>query len=247
MESEEVALFFDMDETIIATDTIFAFFDKFGKKDKAEQVYEWSKNNPEKIAEVYKIPVENVYPGMDVELICKEIISENEGISLDTFTDLVNELPFYNGAEEFFLNFKNKYGNNMFIVSSSFEPIAQGIANKLGIPMENVIATKLREENEKITEFIGPVMEAENKATAVQELAEKNNLKLKNCVGVGDGKHDHFFIRAITDSGGLGIAVSKDETLVTNSKAQIVMPTPDYNKISTAINNFAEKLASKEQ
>jgi HAD superfamily phosphoserine phosphatase-like hydrolase len=247
MANEKIALFFDMDETIIATDTIFAFFDKFGKKEKAEQVYEWSKNNPEKVAEMYKIPLEEVYPGIDVELICKEIIAENDGIRLEVFEKLVAELPIYEGAENFFSDFMNKYGNNTFIVSSSFEPIAKGVAKRLGIPTENVIATKLLEENGMITKFIGPVIEAEKKELAVKTIAEKNNLMLKNCVGAGDGKHDHFFIRSITSAGGLGIAVSEDETLITNSKAQVVMPKPDYNDISTAINNFAEKVLNLEK
>ncbi|MBT7240937.1 MAG: HAD-IB family phosphatase [Candidatus Diapherotrites archaeon] len=242
MENEKIALFFDMDETIVSTDTIFSLFDEFGKKEKGEEIYEWSKNNPKKVADLYNIPIEEIYPGMDVELICKEIIEENKGIPLNKFEELVNALPIYEGAEKFFSDFMRKYGNNVFIISSSFEPIARGIAKKLGIPIENVIATKLLKENEKITKFIGPVLEAEKKEDALKEITTKNNILLKNCVGVGDGKHDHFFIKAITASGGLGIAVSKDKTLIENSGAQVIMSIPDYTKISTAVNDFAEKL-----
>ena len=240
----EIALFFDMDETIIAKDTIFAFFEKFGKKEKGEEVYEWSKNNPEKISQMYGISKEDVYPGMDVELICKEIIKEHNGVPLESFEELVNELPFYPRAEQFFLEFKEKYGDNIFIVSSSYDPIAKGIAKKIGIPIENVVATKLLEEDGKITKFIGPVMEAEKKEEAIKKIAKENNIDLQNCVGAGDGKHDHFFIRAITNAGGLGIATSKNEMLVTNSKAQIIMNEANYAKITEVVDDFAKKLAS---
>jgi len=97
-----LAFAFDLDDTIVPTDTIFEFFGLYGKKERAEKIYELSCTAPQKLALEYGIPAEKVYPAMDVELVLGEIVKENGPIPVGKFEGLALIVPLCEGAPEFF-------------------------------------------------------------------------------------------------------------------------------------------------
>ena len=237
----KLAFVFDMDDTIVPTDTIFAFFELYGKKEKAEELYEWSKEAPEKIAKAYAMPLEKVYKGIDVELLLNEVVAERGPIPVEKFRQVAEKLPLFTGVKEFFAKLQGKYGENLFLLTSSYEPVAKAVAKRIGVLEENVMATKLRESARKVTGFLGPVMEAEMKEKTMRKMMGERGISLRNCVAVGDGLLDKYFIGAVVRAGGLGIAVSDKKELVEYSKAQVSMKEPVYAGIWKSIEEFGSK------
>ena len=238
---KKLAFVFDLDGTIVPADTVFEFFGLYGKKERAEKIYGLSCNAPKKLASECGIciPAEKIYPGIDVEIVLGEIVEENGPIPLEKFEELALTVPLCKGAPEFFAKLRERYGGNIFIVSSTFQPLGRAIAKRLGLDEENVLATRLREEGGRVIGFLGPVMEAGEKEIALRNAAARRKLSLKDFVAVGDGSQDWYFMKAVADAGGLGIAVSANRELVRKAGPKVVMEAPDFGKIWVEIEKFA--------
>src|SRR3989344_3929585 len=102
---KKIALVFDVDGTITKEDTIFLFFELFGKRKEAEQIYRWAKRNPKRILKEYGIPEKEIFPSIDVELILKEILQEKKAIPIEVFENIGKKAKLWTGAKEFFRYF----------------------------------------------------------------------------------------------------------------------------------------------
>jgi HAD superfamily phosphoserine phosphatase-like hydrolase len=228
----------DIDGTLWEGDSIFALFERYGKRERAEAVYGWSASAPEKIAAEYGMPVERVYPGIDVELILEEIVRENGPIEASVFEGMANEVRLLEGAEPLFAALAAQ-GIDAYLVSTAYEPFASALAMRLGIPAKNVIATKLAMQDGRATGFRGPVIEGERKEAQVRKLAQLTGIPLSRFVAIGDGAMDKWWLRAVAQEGGLAVAVSDNRNLVEYARPGLAMERPDFKAIIAEILKFA--------
>lgn len=200
----------DLDETLTTSDSIFDFFDLFGKTKEAKLLYKWSLNSPERISEKYGIPLNKIYPSMDVELVLKEILKNRE-IPTSVFEKLAKRTKFAKGARELVRSSKSLC--EVFVLTCAYRPLAILLTRRLGVKKENVFSTNLRISKGKVAGFVGPIMDAETKATQIAEIQRITKVPLKRFIGLGDSASDAPFIGRITAAGGLGLAVKKQRQL----------------------------------
>jgi len=201
----------DIDGTITAEDSILAFFGRFGKRNRAEQLWKWSKEKPERAAQELGIPLNRVYPSMDIEVVFKEILEENGPVALDVFAEVAKGAALAKSAEAF-IRTTQTWGE-VVLLSAMFQPQAEAFAKRFGLPAQSAFATKLRRQGSCVTEFTGPVCEGQVKAETLETIREKTGVPLSRFVGIGDSASDAPFIKRIVQAGGLGLAVSKDAEL----------------------------------
>ncbi|MDP2717702.1 MAG: HAD family hydrolase [Candidatus Micrarchaeota archaeon] len=201
----------DIDETLTAEDSILAFFDRFGKRRRAEQVWQWSRANPEKIESEFGIPRSDVRPSMDVELVLKEILAEGNRIDVAEFEKTARSTALAPGAKKLMATASSL--GDVFLLSAMFQPQAEAFARRLGVPAENAVATRLFISGRRVTGFLGPLMEGTAKADALDVIAKQTGIPLSRFAGIGDSASDAPFIRRIVRAGGLGMAVTGDTAL----------------------------------
>ncbi len=205
----------DIDGTISKSNALSQFFGSFGKLGLSERMHRARANS-------------------DIKLALNLIAKQNHGIPLERFSDIARLADFFDAVPEFFDNVQKASGR-VALVSAAYEPIAQAVARKAGIQEAIVCATRVKIRGNRVTGFLGPVMFGEVKASAVQEVSDELGVPLSRFVGLGDSESDAYFLRLISDSQGLAIAVSSKQQLVEKAKPSIVMDKPDYAKIWGAV------------
>jgi HAD superfamily phosphoserine phosphatase-like hydrolase len=206
----KIAVVLDQDGTLTPNDTIFDFFDAFGKRELGERIYEWSKNAPERIEREFGIPRSKVYESIDVELVAREILRENGVIKKKVFYDIATNAKIFGGVERFITAIRGE-GFPVFVASATYEPIARAFAKRVGIAVENVGATKMAlDAGGNATGFVGPVMERGVKAEFVKAASRKAGVPLAQFVGIGDSASDDPFLNAISNAGGLSIKLNAE-------------------------------------
>ncbi len=222
----KIAVVLDQDGTLTPNDTILDFYAVFGKRERGERVYEWSKNAPERIEREFRIPKNNVYESIDVELIAREIFRENGAIKKRVFKEIAERAELFNGVEEFVAALRGE-GFSVLVASATYEPIMRAFAKRVGIASENVGATKLAlDAAGNAVGFVGPVMEREAKADFVKRVSKKTRIPLARFVGIEDSASDDPFLDAISGAGGLSIKLNVE---------------PDFRAITKKILKFAER------
>jgi len=236
----KIALVFDVDETITREDTIFQFFDVFGKRKEAGRIYRWAKSNPKRILKEYGIPEKEIYPSIDVELILKEILSEKGAIPIEVFENIGKKAELAEGALEFFSYFGRKRQFEVFLITSEYRPIAEAIAKRLVVPRKNIFSTELKIARGKVVGFRGPVMESEEKLSALRQIA-KRGFAYSSIFAFGDSESDKYFIGEAVRKRGIGVAVRKNAELIRFAKPQYVQRVPDFEKLMKIVTKEAEK------
>ena len=210
----KIVLATDVDGTLTepGSDTIFDFFGLYEKKEESEELYEWSLNAPEKISAKYGIPLDRVFPSIDVEILLKQIITEQDGVAQSVFEKIGREARLAEGARELVAEAQGM--GAVFFLTCAFEPTALAIAKRLGVEEENVFCTRLEEHGGKVIGFKGPVMEAEVKRAALQDICGKTRAPLNRFVGLGDSSSDAPFVKGIIEAGGLGLVLGGNKKLL---------------------------------
>jgi phosphoserine phosphatase len=216
----------DQDGTLTPADTILDFYAAFGKRERGEKIYEWSKNAPQRIEREFGIPQSKVYESIDVELIAKEIFRENGAVKKRVFEEIASKAKIFDGVKEFVAAMRGE-GFQVFVASATYEPISLAFAKRVGISTQNVGATKLELDSKgNAVGFVGPVMERGVKADFVRRTSKKTGVAWSRFVGIGNSASDDPFLDAISNAGGLSIKLNAE---------------PDFAAITKKVMEYAEK------
>ncbi len=215
---KKIAVVLDQDGTLTPNDTMFDFYEAFGKRELGERVYEWSKNAPEKIEKEFGVPKSQVYESIDVELVAREVLRENGTVKKRVFEEIAGRAEIFPGVKEFIATLRSN-DFPVFVASATYEPIARAFAKRVGIPVENVGATKMTLDAEgNAVGFAGPAMESEAKADFVRRVSKKIGIPLSRFAGIGDSASDDPFLYAISGAGGLSIKLNAEPNFAAITK-----------------------------
>ena len=123
-----------------------------------------------------------------------------KGLDAAAVDALAERLPINEGLREMVTTLKAR-GMTLAIFSGGFLPIARRLQADYGF--DEVVANVLEVESGKVTgRVIPPVVNGEQKATALQDLAQRLGVGMEACIAVGDGANDLSMMAAA----GLGVA-----------------------------------------
>ena len=174
---------FDMDSTLIATEVIDELADRFSVGEKVRAITAKAMAGELDFADSLRRRV--------------ELLEGMESIDLE---QVASKIPLAEGAESLFKTL-NHLGYKTAIISGGFTFFGNQLKEKLGI--DYVFGNQLEIQEGKITgKLIGQIIGAEQKAEILENIAQKENISLKQTIAVGDGANDLPMLSVA----GLGIA-----------------------------------------
>ena len=189
---------FDMDSTLIQAEVI----DELAK---AAGVGE----------QVAAITERAMHGELDFRASVKERLALLEGLPESVLEEVGASLRLTEGAETLFAELK-RLGYKTAILSGGFSYFARQLQHKLGI--DYVYANELQIVDGKLTGVaVEPIVDAQRKADLLQQLAEKEGLRLEQTIAVGDGAND----LPMLGQAGLGVAF-RAKPLVKQSAKQAI-------------------------
>lgn len=174
---------FDMDSTLIQTEVIDELAAAAGVGDQVAAITESAMRGEIDFSESFRRRMA-LLEGMDESVL--------EGIA--------QRLPITEGAERLIKNLR-RIGYKVAILSGGFTYFANHLKEKLGI--DYVYANQLDFADGKLTGKVkGTIVDGQEKARLLRELAAKEGVKLEQVIAVGDGAND----LPMLSIAGLGIA-----------------------------------------
>lgn len=148
---------------------------------------------------------------MNGEMNFKDALQERvrllKGLPVEVLERIYSRVEFTEGAKELISALK-RAGYKIAVVSGSFTYFTNRIKEELGI--DYAFGNELEIVDGKLTgRVVGRIIDAEEKARIVEEIAKKEGIKIENVVAVGDGANDRIMI----EKAGLGIAFNAKEVL----------------------------------
>ena len=205
--SAPVAAFFDLDKTIIATSSAFAFGKEFfnsGMITRQEAVdlylskasYMWVGQSSEKM-DTTRDSLAQMVAGWPVD--------EVQRITTETMHTVVTP-AIYAEARELIAHHQAA-GHDVIIISASAAILVEPIARELGV--DTVVATELEIEDGKLTGTITRYLKGDAKAQAVEQFAADNGYNLGASYAYSDSATDIPMLKLV----GNPIAVNPDRAL----------------------------------
>ncbi|SDC62153.1 HAD-superfamily subfamily IB hydrolase, TIGR01490 [Rhodococcus tukisamuensis] len=202
-----MAAFFDLDKTIIAKSSTFAFSKPFFdqglinrrsvlKSSYAHFLFMLSGADHDQM-ERMRAHLTNMCAGWDVEQV-RAVVAE-------TLHDIVDPLVFAEAAD--LIADHKLRGHDVVVVSASGEEVVAPIARALGAT--HYSATRMAVEDGKFTGDLDFYCYGEGKVQAIRELAEANNYDLARCYAYSDSATDLPMLGAV----GHPTAVNPDRAL----------------------------------
>ena len=137
------------------------------------------------------------------------------GLDESYLEQIAARLPLTEGVERLFFMLK-KLGYRTAIISGGFTYFGDYLRQQLGV--DYVVANTLEIESGKLTgQVVGGIVDAQQKAVALKEIAAKENISLEQTIAVGDGANDLEMLIAA----GLGIAYHAKAIVRVRSKHAI--------------------------
>ncbi|MDI9646054.1 MAG: phosphoserine phosphatase SerB [Archaeoglobales archaeon] len=187
---EKRLVVFDMDSTLVDAEII----DELAKE---AGVYE----------EVKRLTEKAMKGEMDFKSALVERVKLLKGLPAEVLEKIYSNIKLTNGAKELIMNLKQA-GYKVAVVSGGFSYFTDRLKEELGL--DYAFGNELEIKDGKITGRIkGRVIDAEEKAKIIDEIAKIENIKPENIVAVGDGANDRLMI----EKAGLGIAFNAKEAL----------------------------------
>jgi len=182
------AAFFDLDKTVIAKSSVLAFSRPFYhgglitrravlKSAYAQFVFLAGGADHDQMERMREY-LSQLCRGWNVQQV-REIVAE-------TLHELIDPIIYEEAAS--LIEEHHAAGRDVVIVSSSGSEVVEPIGELLGA--DRVIATRMREEDGRYTGEIDFYAYAENKASAIRELAEAEGYDLSRCYAYSDSATD---------------------------------------------------------
>ena len=179
---------FDMDSTLIQTEVIDEMAKAAGVEKEVKEITELAMNG--------KVD-------FDESLIKR--VQKLKGLEVSKLQDILENLPFNHGVEEFVGTVKS-LGYKLALISGGFSFFADALKEKLGL--DYAFANGLEIQNQKLTGRLkGTIVNPEQKALLVNLLAQQEAISLEQVVAIGDGANDIPML----STAGLGIAFHAKE------------------------------------
>lgn len=192
---ERTAAFFDLDKTVIATSSMLAFSGQFytagliGRKDVIRSAYGRA---------LY------LAAGADhsrMERLRTELSALVTGWPVQTVRDIVAETlhkvvePLIYDEARALIAWHREQGHEVVLVTSAGEDVAEPVGRLLGF--DQIISTRMAVENGCYTGEIVFYAYADQKVTAIRELAAERGYDLGDCFGYSDSITDLPLLRAV--------------------------------------------------
>jgi len=111
-----------------------------------------------------------------------------EGLSEDIFQWLKPRIELTPGVEQL-ISAVHAIGGKIGAVSGGFSQVLEPLANQIGL--DYWMANRLEVSDGKLTgNLVGPVIDAEAKATALKSWASASGVSLEQTIAIGDGAND---------------------------------------------------------
>lgn len=186
--SGRVAAFFDLDKTIIATSSAFAFGRGFldnGMISRSEAL------------ELFLTKTSYMFNGqssnrMDAtrdrlaDMVAGWPVADVRRVVADTMSTVVT--PAIYGEARELIDWHREQGHDIVLLSASASLLVEPIADELGI--DRVVATEVEVVEGKLTGAITRYLKGEQKAEAIRELVEKRNYDLAASYAYSDSLTD---------------------------------------------------------
>lgn len=189
---------FDMDSTLIQHEVIDEMAAAFGIGEKVKLITERAMNGELNFNEalIERVSLLKGFPRSEMELI-------------------MSRLRLTPGARKLIEEVKKK-GYKTAIISGGFKYFAENFKTRLGI--DYAFANDLEWDGEVLSgKVLGKIINAQEKAHILEELAKKEGLTLEQVVAVGDGANDLLMLA----KAGLGIAFHAKEKVKRQARHQM--------------------------
>lgn len=190
LQRDKRLIIFDMDSTIVDAEIIVELARAAGVEKEVEDL---------------------TRRAMEGELSFKEALKERvrllKGLPVEVLEKIYDEIKLTEGAKELIQSLKAS-GYKVALVSGGFTYFTEKLKKELGL--DYAFGNELEIENGKLTGRIkGKVIDSEEKARIIDELARNEGISKENIVAVGDGANDRIMI----ENAGLGIAFNAKRAL----------------------------------
>jgi|Deesub1362A_J573_1020465.scaffolds.fasta_scaffold00218_14 phosphoserine phosphatase len=189
-EKSERLIVFDMDSTIIDAEII----DELAKVAGVEE-------------EVKNLTKQAMEGKLNFEEALKERVKLLKGLPVEVLEKIYRKIKLTEGAKELIKSLKES-GYKVALVSGGFTYFTDRLKEELDL--DYAFGNVLEIEDGKLTGRIkGRIIDANEKARIIEEIARKEGISRENVVAVGDGANDRIMI----ENAGLGIAFNAKEAL----------------------------------
>lgn len=174
---------FDMDSTLIQAEVIVELAKMAGVGDKVNEITEAAMRGE-----------------IDFKESFRQRVALLKGLKKEQLDKINETLPLTEGAELVTRTLKG-LGYKLGILSGGFTFVGEYLKERLGF--DYVSANELVMEDGKVTgEVTGRIIDGEQKAALLRELAQRENITIEQTIAVGDGANDLPMISIA----GLGVA-----------------------------------------
>jgi phosphoserine phosphatase len=185
---------FDMDSTLIQTEVIDEMADAAGVGKNIREITELAMNGE-----------------MDFNESLMKRVSKLKGLKEEKLHEILDTLPLTEGVPEFIKTVKS-LGYKVALISGGFTFFAEALKEKLGL--DYAFANELDILDGELTgHIVGPIVNAEQKATLLKLITQQENISMEQVVAIGDGANDLPMLNAA----GLGIAYHAKEIVKTQA------------------------------
>ncbi|KAJ5692664.1 Phosphoserine phosphatase [Penicillium macrosclerotiorum] len=191
---------FDMDSTLINNECIDEIAKFIGVEKQVSDITERAMNGE-----------------LDFSASLRERVGLLKGVPADVFDKLKSVLTIANGARELCRALKS-LGFKMAVLSGGFQPLAEWLAEQLGIDIAVANHLEIDPETQTLTGKLvpnKPIIDAAQKRALLKSIAAEHNIPLSQTMAVGDGANDLLMLH----TAGLGVAWRA------KSKVQLEAPT----------------------
>ncbi len=189
-EREKRLIVFDMDSTLVDAEII----DELAKYAGVEE-------------EVKRITERAMKGEIDFKKALEERVKLLKGLPVEVLEKIYKNIRLTEGARELIQALK-RAGYKVAVVSGGFTYFTERLKEELGL--DYAFGNELEIKDGKLTGKIkGRIIDAEEKARIIEEIAKKEGISKENVVAVGDGANDRIMIK----NAGLGIAFNAKEVL----------------------------------
>lgn len=202
-----IAAFFDLDKTIIATSSAFAFGKEFFNNGMITR---------QEALDLYLTKASYMLVGQSSEQMdtTRDALAHMiTGWNVDDITRITTETmhtvvtpAIYSEAREL-IDYHRAQGHDIIIISASARILVEPIAKELGI--DTIVATEVEIKDGKLTGNITKYLKGEAKAQAVREFAESHGYNLNACYAYSDSATDIPMLQLV----GNPVAVNPERAL----------------------------------